>query len=94
MPRLARPARPEATVPVAERAVSRGGRAGALEPAARVAEIPARVVASGVGGESAVAYHSPMKRWIDLDELRRDIAAEAKARALAAGLEGARTVRR
>lgn len=29
-----------------------------------------------------------MKRWIDLDELRRDIAAEAKARALAAGLEG------
>jgi hypothetical protein len=29
-----------------------------------------------------------MKRWIDLDELRRDIAAEAKARAMAAGLEG------
>lgn len=29
-----------------------------------------------------------MTRWIDLDELRRDIAAEAKARALAAGLEG------
>lgn len=29
-----------------------------------------------------------MKRWADLDELRRDIAAEAKARALAAGLEG------
>lgn len=28
-----------------------------------------------------------MKRWIDLDELRRDIAAEAKARARAAGLE-------
>lgn len=28
-----------------------------------------------------------MNRWIDLDELRRDIAAEAKARALAAGLE-------
>lgn len=29
-----------------------------------------------------------MKRWIDLDELRRDIAAEVKARAMAAGLEG------
>ena len=28
------------------------------------------------------------RRWVDLDELRRDIAAEAKARALAAGLEG------
>jgi len=28
-----------------------------------------------------------VKRWIDLDELRRDIAAEAKERALAAGLE-------
>jgi fructose-1,6-bisphosphatase/sedoheptulose 1,7-bisphosphatase-like protein len=29
-------------------------------------------------------------RWIDLDELRRSIAAEAKARAMAAGLEGVR----
>jgi hypothetical protein len=29
-----------------------------------------------------------MDRWVDLDELRRDIAAEAKARALAVGLEG------
>jgi len=29
-----------------------------------------------------------MNRWIGLDELRRDIAAEAKARALAVGLEG------
>jgi hypothetical protein len=29
-----------------------------------------------------------MKRWIDLDKLRRDIAAEAKARTMAAGLEG------
>jgi|KBSSwiStaDraftv2_1062776.scaffolds.fasta_scaffold00132_88 hypothetical protein len=31
-----------------------------------------------------------MKRWVDLDELRRDIAAEVKARAMAAGLEGVR----
>lgn len=31
-----------------------------------------------------------MNRWVDLDELRRDIAAEAKARAMAAGLEGVR----
>lgn len=31
-----------------------------------------------------------MNRWVDLDELRRDIAGEAKARALAAGLEGVR----
>lgn len=31
-----------------------------------------------------------MNRWVDLDELRRDIAAEAKGRALAAGLEGVR----
>jgi hypothetical protein len=29
-----------------------------------------------------------MSRWVDLDELRRDIAAETKARARAAGLEG------
>lgn len=29
-----------------------------------------------------------MSRWVDLDELRRDIAAEAKARAMAVGLEG------
>lgn len=28
-----------------------------------------------------------MNRWVDLDELRRDIAAEAKGRAMAAGLE-------
>jgi hypothetical protein len=31
-----------------------------------------------------------VNRWVDLDELRRDIAAEAKARALAVGLEGVR----
>ena len=31
-----------------------------------------------------------MNRWVDIDELRRDIAAEAKARAMAAGLEGVR----
>lgn len=31
-----------------------------------------------------------MNRWIDLDELRRAIAADAKARAMAAGLEGIR----
>lgn len=31
-----------------------------------------------------------MNRWVDLDELRRSIAAEAKARAMAAGLEGVR----
>lgn len=31
-----------------------------------------------------------MKRWIDLDELRRDIAALAKAHAMAAGLDGVR----
>lgn len=31
-----------------------------------------------------------MNRWIDLDELRRDIAAEAKARAMVAGLDGVR----
>jgi len=29
-------------------------------------------------------------RWIDLDDLRRDIAAEVKAKAIAAGLEGVR----
>jgi hypothetical protein len=29
-----------------------------------------------------------VKRWVDLNDLRRDIAAEAKARALVAGLEG------
>ena len=28
-----------------------------------------------------------LRRWVDLDELRRDIAAQAKAQALAAGLE-------
>jgi hypothetical protein len=28
-----------------------------------------------------------LRRWVDLDELRRDIAADAKARALAVGLE-------
>lgn len=28
------------------------------------------------------------KRWIDIDEIRRDIAAQAKAMAMAAGLEG------
>jgi len=27
-------------------------------------------------------------RWIDLDELRRDVAAQAKGLAMAAGLEG------
>lgn len=31
-----------------------------------------------------------MKRWVDLDELRRDIAAQVKAQAMAAGLEGVR----
>ncbi len=31
-----------------------------------------------------------MNRWIDLDELRRDVAADAKARAISAGLEGVR----
>jgi hypothetical protein len=31
-----------------------------------------------------------MKRWVDLDELRRTIAAHAKAEAMAAGLEGIR----
>ena len=29
-----------------------------------------------------------MNRWVDLDELRRDIAADAKGRAMSAGLEG------
>ena len=29
-----------------------------------------------------------MNRWIDIDELRRDIAAQAKGMAMAAGLEG------
>lgn len=31
-----------------------------------------------------------MNRWVNLDELRRDIAAQVKALALAAGLEGVR----
>lgn len=31
-----------------------------------------------------------MKRWTDLDEVRRDVAAQAKAIAMAAGLEGVR----
>jgi len=29
-------------------------------------------------------------KWVDLDDLRREIAADAKARAMAAGLEGVR----
>jgi len=31
-----------------------------------------------------------VKRWVDLDELRRDITAQVKAQAMAAGLEGVR----
>lgn len=31
-----------------------------------------------------------MNRWVDLDELRRSIAAEAKGRAMSAGLENVR----
>lgn len=31
-----------------------------------------------------------MNRWIDLDELRRDIAAQSKAKAMSVGLSGVR----